>query len=299
MVKPQSGILLEHCRFGIFLEASFQGDLEAIRVGCKQFCDTLQTMQYRFPDSHLGAVVAFGDTMWNALANGKGATELKPFCPLGKGLAPATQRDILIHIQSLRHDLNFTLAQAALAAFGKAILIDEETHGFRWTEERDLSGFIDGTENPKGDDRSRIALIPEGQEGEGGSYVFVQRYEHNLKQWDRFTLEQQQSAIGRTKADSEEIPAEERPDTSHVSRVDLSEDGQGLKILRQSLPYGTASGKHGLYFIAYCARLHNIEQQLLSMFGEKDGKVDQLLRFSRPVTGSYFFAPSFNQLISL
>ncbi len=127
---------------------------------------------------------------------------------------------MLIHIQSLRHDVNFTLAQAALAAFGNTIRIEEETHGFRWVEERDLSGFIDGTENPQGEQRPEVAVIGAGEEDEGGSYVLVQRYEHNLRQWQRFTTEQQEQIIGRTKQDSEELPPDQRPDTSHVSRVE-------------------------------------------------------------------------------
>jgi putative iron-dependent peroxidase len=299
MTQVQSGILLEHCRFAIFMEASVQGEFADLRQGCKQFCQTLSELQQQFPDARLGAVIAFGYDVWHDLSSGQGAKELKPFTPLGKGLAPATQRDMLIHIQSLRHDVNFTLAQAALAAFGNVIKIEEETHGFRWVEERDLSGFIDGTENPQGDQRPAVATIAEGEEDAGGSYVLVQRYEHNLRQWQRFTTEQQEQIIGRTKHDSEELPADQRPDTSHVSRVDLKENGKGLKILRQSLPYGTASGKHGLFFIAYCARLHNIEQQLLSMFGDLDGKRDAMLRFSRAVTGSYYFAPSLTRLLSL
>ena len=89
------------------------------------------------------------------------------------------------------------------------------------------------------------------------------------------------------------------PETSHVGRTDVKENGKGLKILRQSLPYGTASGTNGLFFIAYCATLHNIEQQLLSMFGELDGKTDRLLGFTKPVTGAYYFAPSLEKLLSL
>ena len=98
---------------------------------------------------------------------------------------------------------------------------------------------------------------------------------------------------------NEEIDGDERPVTSHLSRVDLKEDGKGLKIVRQSLPYGTASGTHGLYFCAYCARLHNIEQQLLSMFGDTDGKRDAMLRFTKPVTGGYYFAPSLERIQAL
>jgi putative iron-dependent peroxidase len=299
MTQIQSGILLEHCRFGIFIEATVQGELAALPQGCKQFCQVLGQLQQQFPDAQLGAVIAFGSDIWRALSNGQGANELKPFTPLGKGLAPATQRDMLFHIQSLRHDVNFTLAQAALAAFGSTLRIEEETHGFRWVEERDLSGFVDGTENPKQEQRPLVAVITEGEEDAGGSYVLVQRYEHNLVQWQQFTTEQQEQIIGRTKQENEELSSEQRPATSHVSRVDLKEEGRGLKILRQSLPYGTASGKHGLYFIAYCARLYNLEKQLLSMFGELDGKHDAMLRFSRPVTGSYYFAPSLTRLLSL
>ncbi|WP_140919926.1 Dyp-type peroxidase [Limnobaculum xujianqingii] len=298
MAQVQSGILPEHCRFGIFIEAKVGEDLEQIRTGCKTFVNTLTELQQKYPEAALGAVISFGSDLWKTLSNGQGASELKPFTPLGNGLAPATQRDMLVHILSQRHDVNFTLAQAALKAFGSAITVEEETHGFRWTEERDLSGFVDGTENPEGDARPGVGIIPEGEDA-GGSYVMVQRYVHNLDVWNNMSVKAQENAMGRTKVDNEELPSDKRQPTSHLGRVDLKEDGKGLKIIRQSLPYGTASGEHGLFFIAYCAHLHNIEQQLLSMFGERDGKTDQLLRFSKPVTGSYFFAPSLDKLLAL
>jgi len=299
MTQVQSGIIVDHCRFAIFMEASVQGDFAELRQGCKQFCQSLTELQQKFPDAQLVSVLAFGYDLWRDLSGGQGASELKPFIPLGKGLAPATQRDILIHIQSQRHDVNFALAQAAMAAFGAVVTIDEETHGFRWIEDRDLTGFIDGTENPQNEERAAVALIPEGHEDAGGSYVMVQRYEHNLRQWNRFSVPQQEKIFGRTKQDSVEIPAEQRQDTSHVSRVDIEKAGKPQKILRQSLPYGNASGTSGLYFIAYSASLEVIEHLLNSMYGELDKKYDQILRFSKPVTGSYFFAPSLDRLQSL
>ncbi|WP_426817734.1 Dyp-type peroxidase [Winslowiella sp. 2C04] len=298
MSQFQSGILLEHRRFAIYLEARVQGDIAAIVSGSKQFLQQLTELQQTFPDAGLGAVIAFGNTLWRDLSGGQGAAQLKEFLPLGKGIAPATQRDLLIHIQSLRHDVNFSLAQAALSSFGAAITVEEETHGFRWVEDRDLSGFVDGTENPQGEKRKQVAIIADGEDA-GGSYVFTQRWQHNLKQWQRLDVSKQEQVMGRTKVSNEELDSETRPETSHVSRVDLKEHGQGLKILRQSLPYGTASGTNGLFFIAYCATLHNIEQQLLSMFGETDGKYDAMLRFTKPVTGSYFFAPSVERLMAL
>lgn len=298
MSQFQSGILLEHRLFAIWLEARVTGDLNAVRQGSKTFLQHLELLQQKFTDAGLGAVIAFGDALWRDLQGQDSAPELKAFAPLGKGIAPATQRDLLIHIQSLRHDVNFSLAQAALAAFTDAVNIEEETHGFRWVEERDLSGFVDGTENPQGEARQQVAIIADGPDA-GGSYVFTQRWEHNLKLWNRMAVEKQEAVMGRTKVDNEELPGDQRPTTSHLSRVDLKEEGKGLKILRQSLPYGAASGTHGLYFISYCHRLYNIEQQLLSMFGERDGKMDAMLRFTKPVTGSYFFAPSLDALQAL
>lgn len=299
MSQVQSGILPEHCRAAIWMEANVRGDINALRAGSKRFADKLATLQAAFPDAALGAVVAFGHKTWRELSGGVGAAELKDFVPYGKGLAPATQYDVLIHILSLRHDVNFSVAQAALDAFGDALEVKEEVHGFRWVEDRDLSGFVDGTENPAGvETRTEVAVIKDGVDA-GGSYVFVQRWEHNLKQLNRMSVPDQEMMIGRTKVANDEIDGDERPVTSHLSRVDLKENGKGLKIVRQSLPYGTASGTHGLYFCAYCARLYNIEQQLLSMFGDTDGKRDAMLRFTRPVTGGYYFAPSLARLMAL
>lgn len=298
MSDYQSGILLEHRRFAIWLEANLQGDVAALRAGVPAFLTALAALQQRFPAAGLGAVVAFGSALWRDLCSGDSAPALKDFQPLGKGIAPATQRDLLIHIQSLRHDVNFSLAQAALAAFGNAIAVQEEVQGFRWIEDRDLSGFVDGTENPQGAERAAVALIADGVDA-GGSYLFTQRWEHNLTLWNRLAVEKQEAIIGRTKADNQELTGEARLATSHLARVDLKEAGRGLKILRHSLPYGSASGTHGLYFLACAAQLYNIEQQLLSMFGERDGKFDAMLRFTRPVSGSYFYAPSLTQLQAL
>ncbi|BBG59380.1 Probable deferrochelatase/peroxidase YfeX [Providencia rustigianii] len=298
MSHSQSGILKEHSRFGIFIEGMVKGPLDDVKSGCKIFVDELTKLQAKYPDDRLGAVIAFGSDVWQQLGHAEVSPELKPFRTLGKGLAPATQRDIFIHIQSLRHDINFSLAQAALKAFGKSIEVVEEIHGFRWVDDRDLSGFIDGTENPQGEEIAEVTLIKDGEDI-GGSYIMVQRYEHDLNKWSRFSEHEQEKMIGRTKHDSVELDESVRNKTSHVSRVVVEEDGEELSVMRHSLPYGTASGKHGLFFVAYCATIHNIEQQLLSMFGETDGKYDDLLRMTKAVSGSYYYAPSIERLLSL
>lgn len=293
----QSGILPEHCKSAIFLEADII-DYTQIGQACREFHQELEKLQQQYSDAGLGAVVAFGHSAWRQLSDNKSAVELKPFTALGKGnlQAPATQRDLLIHILSQRADVNFSVALAATKAFKNIIKIEEEVHGFRWVEERDLTGFIDGTENPVGEDRPVIGVIPNGEDKDG-SYVFTQRWVHDLPKWEKLSQEKQEQVMGRTKPDSVEL--DDVPETSHVGRVDLKENGAGLKIIRQSLPYGKASGEHGLYFIAYCGRLHNIEQQLLSMFGELDGKTDRILGFTQPVTGSYFYAPPLEVLLAL
>lgn len=296
-MTAQSGILLESCKAAIYLEANV-ADVSLLANASRQFVEQLTQLQTQYPDANLGATVAFGDSVWKQLTGAGSAAELKPFTTLGKGnlTAPATQYDLLVHIQSNRPDVNFSVAQAAVKSFARAVEIQQEIHGFRWVEERDLTGFIDGTENPKAAARAEVGLISAGDDVDG-SYVFTQRWEHDLPKWEKLTVEKQEQVFGRTKPDSVEL--DEVPETSHVGRTDVKENGKGLKILRQSLPYGTASGTHGLFFIAYCATLHNIEQQLLNMFGELDGKTDRILGFTKPVTGAYYFAPSLEKLTAL
>lgn len=134
MSQVQSGILPEHCRAAIWIEANVKGEVDALRAASKTFADKLATFEAKFPDAHLGAVVAFGNNTWRALSGGVGAEELKDFPGYGKGLAPTTQFDVLIHILSLRHDVNFSVAQAAMEAFGDCIEVKEEIHGFRWVK---------------------------------------------------------------------------------------------------------------------------------------------------------------------
>lgn len=298
MTTPQSGITLTHRKAGIFLEAhvrDFAPLGEKIRTIHQQF----NTLQQQFSDTDLGLTIAFGDKLWKQLAP-QSAPELKPFVPLGREgreYAPATQRDLLVHIQSDRPDVNFSIALMVVEQLNGIVNVEEEIHGFRWIEERDLTGFIDGTENPATDEKLRdVALIAEGEDA-GGSYVLTQRYQHQLDKWHKMPVTRQEQVIGRTKADSVEL--DEVSPHSHVGRVDLKENGKGLKILRHSLPYGTASGTHGLYFLAFSKRLYNIDQQLKSMFGELDGKTDRLLGFTQAVSGSYYFAPSLEKLLSL
>ncbi len=302
MNQPQSAIIPESSKAAVFIEADIVPDsLGRIKTACAQSLEALAELQRQYPDAVLGLTIAFGSEVWAAFGHTEEGGEIKPFRALGNGLAPATQHDIMFHIQSLRPDVNFTLAMALLEIFGDSIKVADETHGFRWIENRGLDGFVDGTENPhETDDIRRIGTIAAGKPDAGGSYVLLQKYRHDLKKWNQVPLADQEAAVGRTKQSDEEFSKDVRLPDSHLGRVNLKENGTGLKIVRRSLPYGTASGEHGLMFIAYCGTLHNIEAQLLSMFGETDGKTDLLLKHvTAAVSGAYYYAPPVERLAQL
>ncbi|WP_107826119.1 Dyp-type peroxidase [Neisseria sicca] len=302
MNRPQTSIIPDHAQAGIFIEADIRdGRYDDIKTACRSSLEALATLKTRFPEDILGMTIAFGSDAWKAFGHAEEGGEIKPFPVMGNGLAPATQHDIYIHIQAYRQNAAYALAQSVFSAFGDSIDVATEEHGFRLYEERGLDGFVDGTENPQGDENvCNVAIIPEGRPDAGGSYVLLQKYLHDLKKWDAVPVAEQEASIGRSKEANEELSEDVRLPESHLGRVDLQENGVGLKIVRRSLPFGKISGEHGLMFTAYCHTLHNIEVQLLHMFGDADGKTDLLLKhLSTAVSGAYYYAPSVERLQNL
>jgi len=297
MSYPQSAILPEAGPFAQYTllkvnqnESSVLQQLQALPA----LVDELNAQQ---PGAELTLSIAFTKAFWSKL-DAAVPQELIDFPMLGEGdvVAPSSDVDVLIHCHSNRHDLHFYLLRKFFAEVAESVSVVDETYGYRYLDSRDMTDFIDGTENPKEAQREEVAIIPQG-EFAGGSYVMVQRFIHNLPSWNRLNVSAQEKVIGRTKPDSIEL--DDVPAASHVGRVDIKEEGKGLKIVRHSLPYGSVSGEHGLLFIAYCNTLHNFKAMLESMYGVTDGKTDQLLRFTKAVTGAYFFAPSNEMLASL
>ncbi|MCG3736543.1 Dyp-type peroxidase [Vibrio cincinnatiensis] len=297
MSTPQSAILPDAEPFALY-------SILKIKHNHAQVLAQLQTLPAFVEDinntqagAELTLSLAFTKAFWQRV-NVPMPEELIDFPILGEGeiQAPSTDVDVLIHCHSKRHDLLFYVMRKCLSEIAESVDVVDETYGFRYLDARDMTGFIDGTENPKEEQRREVAIVPEG-EFAGGSYVMVQRFVHNLPAWNRLNMAAQEKVIGRTKPDSVEL--DKVPAASHVGRVDIKEEGKGLKIVRHSLPYGSASGEHGLLFIAYCQTLHNFKVMLESMYGVTDGKTDQLLRFTRAVTGAYFFAPSQEMLAAL
>jgi putative iron-dependent peroxidase len=255
------------------------------------------------PKAKLASAIAFGSALWDVASPGRRPRALRPFAPIENGplRAPATPGDLLLHVTSQRADANLELALRLRAALGARAEVVEEVHGFQYLDLRDLTGFIDGTENPSGARaRAEAALIgSEDPAFAGGSYVFVQRYVHDLARWNALPLAEQEGAIGRRKRDSKELSAKRKPPAAHISRVVIEEDGEELEILRHSFPYGTTS-EHGLLFVAYTRDLAIPEKMLARMYGTSgDGLHDRLMEFTRAVSGATFFAPSENTLRAL
>ncbi|MGL4456202.1 MAG: Dyp-type peroxidase, partial [Plesiomonas sp.] len=222
MTLAQSGVVPEGSRFAMFLVLHVEQGVSRVREIAKQFPAMIDHYAASDADAALSGTWAFGDALWRTLAGDEEAPELKPFVELGeeRHIAPETQEDVFIHIHSQRHDLNYALAQDVLNALGDCVTVTDEQHGFRYLDARDMTGFIDGTENPHGDEpREQVGVIAEGPD-QGGSYILVQRYAHNLPKWHGLNEQDQEKTIGRTKTESEELEPEPRFENSHVSRVD-------------------------------------------------------------------------------
>ena len=298
MNKPQSGILPEANSDATFLVLLLQNDsqsLQTVRQFSKSFPAMVDKLASKYPDCRLSATLSFGSRAWKVLFKDQPyPEELAPFKAQrdGERIAPCTPGDILVHIRSDRKDINFELSRIVMTHLEDSVLLEEEVSGFRYLESRDITGFVDGTENPEGDDRAAVALIPEGQPLAGGSYIQSQRYIHNMTAWESCPVHHQEQVIGRTKQDDVEFSSEEKAPIAHIKRVNLKEDGKSLEILRHSMPYGD-SQEHGLFFIAYCNTARHFDLMLEQMIhADGDGHFDHLMNFTQAVTGNAYFAPS-------
>ncbi|EPF9307300.1 Dyp-type peroxidase [Vibrio vulnificus] len=297
MSLAQTAILPEAGPFALYTLLKINHNPAKVLAQLQSLPALVEELNQSQPDAELTLSIAFSKSFWQQLDMAMPA-ELIDFPVLGEGeiVAASTDVDVLLHCHSQRHDLHFYLLRKLLSEVAEDVTVVDETYGYRYLDSRDMTMFVDGTENPKAEKRAEVALIPDGDFA-GGSYVMVQRFEHNLPAWNRLNVSAQEKVIGRTKPDSIEL--DDVPAASHVGRVDIKEEGKGLKIVRHSLPYGSVTGAHGLLFIAYCHTLHNFKAMLESMYGATDGKTDQLLRFTKAVTGAYFFAPSKEMLASI
>jgi putative iron-dependent peroxidase len=178
---------------------------------------------------------------------------------------------------------------------GAAVSSVDETHGFRYFDDRDLLGFVDGTEDPRAEVALNAALVAdEDPRFAGGSYVIIQKYLHDMSRWNALSTEEQEKIIGRKKLSNIELSDASKPTNAHNALTTIEENGKEIKILRDNMPFGKpGSGEFGTYFIGYSRSPRTIEQMLENMFiGRPPGNYDRLLDFSRAISGSLFFAPS-------
>ena len=262
-------------------------------------CAGLQrSVGFRIPDGGLTCVVGVGSTAWDRLFDGPRPAELHPFPEIvgNKHHAVSTPGDLLFHIRAAQMDLCFEVAGQIMNRLRGRVTVLEEVHGFKYFDERDLLGFVDGTENPSGYAAFDAVTIGRADAAfAGGSYVIVQKYLHDLEAWNALPVEAQEKVVGRTKLADIELPDDEKPSNSHVAlNVITDPDGTELKILRDNMPFGhVGRGEFGTYYIAYASTPRITERMLTNMFvGDPPGNYDRILDFSTAVTGSLFFVPT-------
>ena len=271
----------------------------AMRALSGDMAGLLRAVGFRDLDGQLSCVTSFGAAAWDRLAGaGPRPAGLHPFQEIvaGPRHAVATPGDVLFHIRAARMDLCFELATQIMTRLDGAVTVADEVHGFRYFDERDLLGFVDGTENPTGAAAARATLIgAEDPEFAGGSYVIVQKYLHDLAGWNALPAEEQEKIIGREKLSDIELADDVKPTSAHNALTTITgDDGEEVDILRDNMPFGSVGdGEYGTYFIGYARSPATIEQMLVNMFvGSPEGNYDRLLDFSRAVTGNLFFVPS-------
>jgi porphyrinogen peroxidase len=287
-------------RAAIFLVATINpggASRAAVRSFCGDLPGLLRSVGFRDIEGNLSCVMGIGADAWDRLFGQPRPAELHPFREIKAGPrhAVATPGDLVFHIRAKRMDLCFELATQIMARIGSAVSPIDEVHGFRYFDDRDLIGFVDGTENPSGQAAIEAAYVGTEDAGfAGGSYVIVQKYLHDITGWNALSTEAQERIIGRTKLADIELDDAVKPAYAHNALAKVVVDGKEIKIIRDNMPFGRVAEKEfGTYFIGYARSPRTIEQMLENMFvGQPAGNYDRLLDFSVAKTGNLFFVPS-------
>jgi putative iron-dependent peroxidase len=293
---PQS-VLSPLTDAAIFLVATVRaGGEQTVRDLLEDLSALQRSVGFRLPAAQLSCVTGIGSQLWDRLFTGGRPAQLHRFRQWKgpKHTAPSTPGDLLFHLRAGQMDVCFEMAAKIAERLRGVGEIVDEVHGFKYFDERDLLGFVDGTENPAGEIARRAVVVgDEDPDFAGGSYVLVQKYVHDIAAWNALKVEEQETVIGRTKLDNIEIV--DKATNSHVALNTIEDpDGNELKILRDNMPFGSiASGEFGTYYIAYAATPDVPEQMLRRMFfGDPYGNYDRILDFSTALTGSLFFVPT-------
>jgi porphyrinogen peroxidase len=303
--EPQA-ILMSPTEAAIFLVLCVREGAESeLRDGLGDVGGLIRSVGFRVPDASLSCVVGLGSALWDRVVGEPRPAGLHPFEEIAgeRHTAVATPADLLFHIRAHRLDLCFELAQRLIERLNGIGEVVDEVHGFKSFDERDLLGFVDGTENPVGAAAPAATVIGQEDPGfAGGSYVLVQRYLHDLTAWDALAVGDQERVVGRTKLNDIEFPDEIKPANSHVAlNTIVEDDGEQRQIVRFNMPFGrVGDGEFGTYFIGYARAPDVLERMLTNMFvGRPPGNYDRILDFSTATTGALFFVPSVELLEEL
>jgi len=292
MASPQTGIFA----LGTASHAYLEFDVPpAVDIGSI----VARVAALREPRTTIGGVnlvAGFRPELWATVAPDAAPPGLTGFNePLigSRGyMLPATQHDVVLWLTGSSYDVVFDLSRSVVTDLAGQAALAHEVVGWPYHHDLDLTGFIDGTENPTLVEATAIALVPTAAPGEGGSVLLLQQWEHNASAWESLPVSSQEAVIGRRKSDSAEL--DPRPDTSHVARTDQDEFG---KILRRNIAYGSVS-QHGTIFVGFSGDQRTLAAMLESMVGRGSDPPDELTRFTRPITGAYYFVPSADRLAS-
>lgn len=296
--EPQA-VLSPLTSSAIFLVATIDPGGEAtVRDLLTDLAALTRSVGFRVQAAGLVLVTGIGAAAWDRLFDGPRPAHLHEFVEQRgeRHVAPATPGDLLFHLRAERADACFELAALIGERLAGAATVVDEVHGFKYFDDRDLLGFVDGSENPRGAAAERAVTVgAEDPAFAGSSYVIVQKYLHDLAAWNALTVEEQERAVGRHKLSNVEIPDDDKASNSHVALNTITDaDGTERKIVRDNMPFGrVGEGEFGTYFIGFAADPTLIEQMLHHMFiGKPAGNHDRLLDVSTAVTGSLFFVPT-------
>jgi porphyrinogen peroxidase len=297
--EPQAVVspLTKAAIFLVVVVSPGEASAATARSLCADVSALVRAVGFRDLNGRLSCVTGIGTAAWDRLTDLPRPAGLHPFREIyadGRH-AVSTPGDLLFHIRATRMDLCFELAAQIMNRLAGAVTVADEVHGFNYFDERDLLGFVDGTENPTGTAAVLAAVIgAEEPPYTGGSYVIVQKYLHDVDAWNTLPVEQQEKIIGRTKLDDIELADDVKPTSAHNALTTIEVDGEEIKIVRDNMPFGSlASREFGTYFIGYARSPATTEQMLQNMFvGSPPGNYDRILDFSRAVTGNLFFVPA-------
>ncbi len=290
MYTPQAGIFA----LGTSSHAYLEFDILDPRKR-REFASTISAIREpRTTTGGVNFVIGFRPELWRDIVPEDAPPGVEGFNQEIQGIEgfvmPATQHDALVWLSGSAYDVLFDMARSVVHDLAGLASLTDETSSWPYQHDRDLTGFIDGSENPTLLDAPTAALLPEGVPGAAGSVLLLQKWKHKVAEWEALPVEQQEHIMGRTKRDSIEL--ENKPSDSHVARTDQDEFG---KIFRRNMPYGSV-GDHGTMFVGFSADQKPLSRMLESMAGLVTGTRDALTRYTEPLTGSYYFVPSVESL---